>query len=93
MSPHRDPDRDQGPMELSETETVAVVIETPVAVDGQGDGSGLAQGTDAALLNRHQRVLLAELTRLHHSLRGPQSLLEAAGHFNRPFPPRRDFYR
>jgi hypothetical protein len=39
-------------------------------------------------LNREQRELLRQLTRLHLSLRGPQSLLEVAGHFNRPpFPP------
>jgi hypothetical protein len=39
-------------------------------------------------LNHHQKELLKQLTRLHHSLRGPQSLLEVAGHFNRPpFPP------
>jgi hypothetical protein len=32
---------------------------------------------------------LHDLRRLHRTLRGPQGLLESAGHFNRPFPPGR----
>jgi hypothetical protein len=60
-----------------ETEIVAVAI-------GDGRGGG-PPGTE---LSRHQHHLLAALTHLHHSLRGPQTLLEAAGHFSRPpFPP------
>jgi hypothetical protein len=39
-------------------------------------------------LDHHQRAILRELTRLHRSLRGPQTMLETAGHLNRPpFPP------
>jgi hypothetical protein len=37
-------------------------------------------------LNRHQLEVLHQLTRLHRSLRGPQTMLETAGGFNRPFP-------
>jgi hypothetical protein len=39
---------------------------------------------DPGRLSHHQRTMLRQLTRLHHSLRGPQTMLEAAGHFNRP---------
>jgi hypothetical protein len=43
---------------------------------------------DPNTLNHHQRVILRQLTGLHRSLRGPQAMLETAGHFNRPpFPP------
>jgi hypothetical protein len=42
-------------------------------------------------LNRRQLAALHALVRLHRTLRGPQALLETAGHFNRPFPPRHVF--
>lgn len=65
--------------------------ETEIAISiGDGHGGGTT-GTDE--LSHHQRELLAALTRLHHSLRGPQTLLEAAGHSSRPpfpLPPRDD---
>jgi hypothetical protein len=39
-------------------------------------------------LSPRQRVVLADLTRLHFSRRGPQDLLETAGNFSRPvYPP------
>jgi hypothetical protein len=41
------------------------------------------------VLNKHQLAALHDLRRLHRTLRGPQGLLESAGHFNRPFPPGR----
>lgn len=66
-----------------DTEVAAIAIE-------EGRGGGPA-GTER--LSHHQLGLLAALTHLHRSLRGPQSLLEAAGHFNRPpfpAPPQRD---
>jgi hypothetical protein len=40
------------------------------------------------VLNGRQLAALHDLLRLHRTLRGPQALLETAGHFNRPFPPR-----
>jgi hypothetical protein len=58
--------------------------ESPIS-SGDGGGGGT---TGTGELSHHQHHLLAALTRLHHSLRGPQRLLEAAGHFSRPpFPP------
>jgi hypothetical protein len=42
-------------------------------------------------LTRHERDVLHDLLRLHRSLRGPQALLETAGNFTRPFPPRPTF--
>ena len=45
-------------------------------------------GPNPAKLNPRQQAILRELTRLHRSLGGPQTMLETAGHFNRPpFPP------
>jgi hypothetical protein len=66
-----------------ETEIVAIQF-------GDGRGGG-PTGTDR--LSPPQLCLLAALTRLHDSLRGPQTQLEAADHFSRPqFPaqPQRD---
>jgi hypothetical protein len=67
-----------------ETEIIEISV-------GDGGGGGPA-GTDR--LSPYQLNLLMALTRLHHSLRGPQSLLEAADHFSRPpfpaQPPRYD---
>jgi hypothetical protein len=40
------------------------------------------------VLNKHQWAALHDLRRLHRTLRGPQALLETAGHFTRPFPVR-----
>jgi hypothetical protein len=62
-----------------ETEIVAIAF-------GDGRGGGPTGAEDN--LDRHQRGLLLALTHLHHSLHGPQTLLEAAGNFSRPpFPP------
>ena len=45
-------------------------------------------GPNPAKLTPRQQAILRELTRLHRSLGGPQTMLETAGHFNRPpFPP------
>ena len=83
MTRSRPPHQDIEPAEEGaarngpETEIIAVAIG-----DGRGGGP-----TDTELSPR-QHDLLATLTHLHHSLRGPQTLLEAAGHFSRPpFPP------
>jgi len=35
-------------------------------------------------LTHRQRAILRQLIRLHRSLRGPQTMLERAGNFNRP---------
>ena len=40
------------------------------------------------VLNKHQLAVLYDLRRLQRTLRGPQELLETAGHFTRPFPAR-----
>lgn len=37
-------------------------------------------------LDRSQKKLVGELARLHHSLRGPEGLLDR-GNYSRPFPP------
>ena len=39
-------------------------------------------------LSPYQQTIMADLLRLHFSLRGPQHLLESSGNFNRPiYPP------
>ena len=77
--PHQDiePAEEGAARSPPETEIIAVAI---------GDGRG--GGPTDTELSPHQHHLLVALTHLHHSLRGPQTLLEAAGHFSRPpFPP------
>jgi hypothetical protein len=44
-------------------------------------------------LSSSQRTVLADLLRLHLSLRGPQDLLESTGNFNRPVFPSPPRYR
>jgi hypothetical protein len=65
---------------VATTEAVTVTEREDINIQDQEFGPGS--------LDDHQRAILRELTRLHRSLRGPQTMLETAGHFNRPpFPP------
>jgi hypothetical protein len=59
----------------------------PVPADASHQEPDEAEAFDS-LFTRHQCEVLRDLLRLHRSLRGPQALLERAGHFTRPpFPP------
>jgi hypothetical protein len=57
---------------INETQNVSIHVENEEFTDNLG------------LLNHGQLATLRRLIRLHRSLRGPQALLESAGHFNRP---------
>jgi hypothetical protein len=70
---------------LATAEAVTVTEHDEVTVQEHED---FDRDRDPDTLNHHQRGILRQLTRLHRSLRGPQTMLETAGHFNRPpFPP------
>jgi hypothetical protein len=71
---------------VATAEAVTVTEHDEVTV--QPEHADFDRDRDPDTLNHHQRVILRQLTRLHRSLRGPQTMLETAGHFNRPpFPP------
>ncbi len=56
----------------------------PISQEVQREVSALAA---AGTLNSYQLAVLADLLRLHLSLRGPQRLLDNTGNFNRPIFP------
>jgi len=62
--------------------------ETEIIEIAVGDGRGGGPTGTEDKLDRDQRNLLLALTRLHHSLNGPQTPLEVQGNLSRPpFPP------
>ena len=77
------------------------VTERTVTIAATAEGVTMTERDDAIIhhkdedldgdpkgLTPQQREMLRQLTRLHRSLAGPQTMLETAGHFNRPpFPP------
>jgi hypothetical protein len=82
-------------------ESEDVISERTVEIVANADGVTMIERDDTIIhhededlrgdpnaLTPQQREMLRQLTRLHRSLAGPQTLLETAGHFNRPpFPP------
>ena len=84
--PPREPDDD------AEREVVAIgdalTVTEQATIDHEDEDIELTPGK----LTASQQAMLRELTRLHRSLAGPQTMLETAGHFNRarfPAPHRR----
>ena len=93
----------KGPMTPNDPprEPEDAITERTVNIVATGDAFTVTEREDATIhlededfdrnpgtLNPRQRAMLRELTRLHRSLGGPQTMLETAGHFNRPpFPP------
>jgi septal ring factor EnvC (AmiA/AmiB activator) len=67
------------------------IAETREAIAETQEGLEIIENEIRALgdrLSPRQRVVLADLIRLHFSRRGPQHLLETAGNFSRPvYPP------
>jgi hypothetical protein len=80
--------------ELDEARELAFGVaaaEEEAASEGNRDpGSEIIENEIRALgdrLSPRQRVVLADLIRLHFSRRGPQRLFETASNFSRPVPP------
>lgn len=72
-------------LQVDESANKLTVTEEDETIVHFGD-EDLDRASDA--LNPQQRGMLRQLLRLQRSLGGPQTMLETAGHFNRPpFPP------